>query len=207
MYHLYIVQCKDGSLYTGITTDLNRRIKEHNTSVLGAKYTRTRKPVRLVYTKEFKDRPLSLKEELRIKNLSRREKIELIIKARKEYDLELKKNKKNEHRKYIENKEEAREMITAEVEKMNLFYRFSYDKIAIRNQKTRWGSCSKKKNLNFNYKLLYLPKEEMNYVVVHELCHLAESNHGKIFWELVARTVPEYKLIRSRLKTKGNDFL
>lgn len=207
MYHLYIVQCKDGSLYTGITTDLNRRIKEHNTSVLGAKYTRTRKPVRLVYTKEFKDRSLSLKEELRIKNLSRREKIELIIKARKEYDLELKKNKKNEHRKYIENKEEAREMITAEVEKMNLFYRFSYDKIAIRNQKTRWGSCSKKKNLNFNYKLLYLPKEEMNYVVVHELCHLAESNHGKIFWELVARTVPEYKLIRSRLKTKGNDFL
>ncbi len=94
MYYLYIVQCSDRSLYTGITTDLKRRIKEHNTSLLGAKYTRTRTPVRLVYTKEFRDRSESSKEEIRIKSLSRTEKIELIKSARKEY-LEKLRTKKN----------------------------------------------------------------------------------------------------------------
>ncbi len=207
MYYLYIVQCADGSFYTGITTDVKRRIKEHTTSVLGAKYTRTRKPVRLVYIKEFPDRSESSKEEARIKKLSRTEKIELIKSARKEHVAKLRLKKKHTHREYLENKEKARELITAEVERMNLPYGFMYGKIAIRNQKTRWGSCSKKRNLNFNYKLIHLPKEEMEYVIVHELCHVAEFNHGKHFWELVARTVPEYKAIRSHMKKKGIDYV
>ncbi len=207
MYYLYIVQCADGSFYTGITTDLKRRIKEHTTSVLGAKYTRTRKPVRLVYIKEFPDRSESSKEEARIKKLSRTEKIELIKSARKEHVAKLRLKKKHTHREYLENKEQARELITAEVERMNLQYGFMYGKIAIRNQKTRWGSCSKKRNLNFNYKLIHLSKEEMEYVIVHELCHVAEFNHGKHFWELVARTIPEYKAIRSNMKKKGMDYV
>lgn len=78
-YFVYIVQCNDNSLYTGITTDLNRRIKEHNGELLGgAKYTSSRQPVRLVYQNNFPDRSLATKEEIRIKKKTRKEK-ELFI--------------------------------------------------------------------------------------------------------------------------------
>lgn len=76
MYYLYIVKCADETLYTGITTDLDRRIKEHNTSKRGAKYTHARRPVRLVYTKQFANRSEALKEEFKMKKLSREEKQE-----------------------------------------------------------------------------------------------------------------------------------
>ncbi len=72
-----MLQCKDNSLYTGITTDLERRVKEHNSSKLGAKYTRARRPVKLVYSKEFESRSEALIEEARIKKLIRVEKIKL----------------------------------------------------------------------------------------------------------------------------------
>jgi putative endonuclease len=78
MYFVYILQCADNTLYTGITTDLERRVKEHNLSKIGAKYTKTRRPVKLIYFKEFGDRSAALVEEARIKKLSRQEKIELI---------------------------------------------------------------------------------------------------------------------------------
>jgi putative endonuclease len=78
MYHLYILKCADKTLYTGITVDLERRINEHNDSKLGAKYTRARRPVKLVYSKKFRNRSSASKEESRIKNLSREEKLELI---------------------------------------------------------------------------------------------------------------------------------
>ena len=78
MYTLYILKCADKTLYTGITTDLERRIKEHNSSNLGAKYTRGRRPVKLVLAKKFKNRSDASKEESRIKKLSRKEKMEEI---------------------------------------------------------------------------------------------------------------------------------
>jgi len=77
MYHLYILKCADKTLYTGITVDLDRRIKEHNTSRLGAKYTASRRPVKLVYSKKFRTRSTASKEEYRIKQLSRKEKLAL----------------------------------------------------------------------------------------------------------------------------------
>jgi putative endonuclease len=80
MYYLYILECADGTLYTGITVDLERRVNEHNTSKLGAKYTHARRPVKLVYSKKFKDRSLASKAECGLKKLSRDEKIELINK-------------------------------------------------------------------------------------------------------------------------------
>jgi len=80
MYYLYILKCADKTLYTGITVDLKRRIKEHNTSKLGAKYTSTRRPVELIYSKKFRNRSLASKKENQIKNLSRKEKLELIKK-------------------------------------------------------------------------------------------------------------------------------
>jgi len=79
-YYLYILQCSDKTLYTGITTDLDRRITEHNSTKLGAKYTKARRPVKLVYSKKFKDRSLASKEEARIKKLTKSEKLELIRK-------------------------------------------------------------------------------------------------------------------------------
>lgn len=78
MYHLYILRCADKTLYTGITTDLKRRVGEHNTSKLGAKYTSARRPVTLVYSKKFKDRSGASIAEASIKKLTRKEKLELI---------------------------------------------------------------------------------------------------------------------------------
>ena len=78
MYYLYILQCADKSLYAGITVDLARRVNEHNNSKLGAKYTMARRPVKIVYSKKFRNRSLASKAEIQIKKLSREEKVELI---------------------------------------------------------------------------------------------------------------------------------
>jgi putative endonuclease len=80
-YYIYILSCSDKTLYTGITTDLKRRVTEHNNTKLGAKYTSSRRPVKMVYSKKFKNRSLASKEETKIKKLSRIEKLELIKKA------------------------------------------------------------------------------------------------------------------------------
>ena len=77
-WYVYIVECADGSLYTGITTDVNRRLLEHNYSFKSAKYTRSRRPVRLVCSKPAANRSEASKEEYRIKRLKRKQKIELI---------------------------------------------------------------------------------------------------------------------------------
>jgi len=79
MYYIYILKCADDTLYTGITVDLERRINEHNTSKLGARYTSSRRPVELVYSKKFRNRSTASKEENRIKGLSREEKLKLIV--------------------------------------------------------------------------------------------------------------------------------
>ena len=83
MYYLYILRCADDTLYTGITVDLARRVGEHNSSKLGAKYTKYRRPVELVFSKRFRTRSSASKEECRIKSLTREEKLE-IIRARAE---------------------------------------------------------------------------------------------------------------------------
>lgn len=80
MYYVYILKCADETLYTGIAVDLKKRIEEHNTSNLGAKYTKYRRPVQLIYSKKFRDRSTASKEEIRIKALSREEKLEIIKK-------------------------------------------------------------------------------------------------------------------------------
>lgn len=78
MYYLYILKCADKTLYTGITVDLVRRVEEHNSSGLGAKYTRSRRPVELMYSKKFRSRSTASREEARIKSLTRKEKLEMI---------------------------------------------------------------------------------------------------------------------------------
>lgn len=102
---------------------------------------------------------------------------------------------------YLRLKEHARDFVTKRLEKYSEFYGFEYKKVAIRNQKTRWGSCSSKGNLNFNYKVMFLPQRHANYIIVHELCHLEEFNHSKRFWNLVSQIIPEHKKIIKQLKT------
>ncbi len=101
---------------------------------------------------------------------------------------------------YLANREAARAMVVARVNHFNIHYKLPVGRIAIRNQKSRWGSCSRKGNLNFSYKLAFLPPELRDYVIVHEICHVQEFNHGRGFWDLVGQTVPEYKALRKKLR-------
>lgn len=78
MYYLYIVECSDRTLYSGITTNLIRRLKEHNISKRGAKYTRSRRPVKLIYSNKYRSRSSATKAEIKMKKLSRAEKLDLI---------------------------------------------------------------------------------------------------------------------------------
>lgn len=100
---------------------------------------------------------------------------------------------------YMKYREDAREFVSGRVKYFAALYGFSYNRISIRNQKTCWGSCSSKRNLNFNYRLLFLPRHLADYIVVHELCHLREMNHSPRFWALVAEMMPNYKDLKREL--------
>lgn len=79
----------------------------------------------------------------------------------------------------------------------------SYNDVRIKEQKTRWGSCSKKGNLNFNWKIIMAPQWVMDYVVIHELCHLKHLNHSKEYWAMVSCYMPDYNSARQWLKENG----
>ena len=82
----------------------------------------------------------------------------------------------------------------------------SYGRIAIREQKTRWGSCSSKGNLNFNWRLILAPEEVLDYVVVHELAHRREMNHSKAFYAIVESVLPDYRQARRWLRDHGSSL-
>ena len=102
---------------------------------------------------------------------------------------------------YLQNKNAARKIILESLDFFARLYGVRYRKVAIRNQRSKWGSCSKARNLNFNYKVALLPKDQRDYVIVHELCHLIEFNHSKRFWDLVEKTIPDYKKVNRELKS------
>ena len=83
----------------------------------------------------------------------------------------------------------------------------TYGKVTLREQKTRWGSCSSKGNLNFNWKLALMPDEILDYVVVHELAHRMEMNHSDKFWKIVENVLPDYRERLSWLKANGGTLL
>lgn len=101
---------------------------------------------------------------------------------------------------YEKNRDAARAFVLERLKQFNAFYQLKFNRVSIRNQKTRWGSCSCQKNLSFNYKLIYLPAHLADYVIVHELCHLQELNHSPRFWQLVALALPEYAKYRRELR-------
>lgn len=103
--------------------------------------------------------------------------------------------------------EEALKVIPERVEYFAKVIGVTYGKITVRNQKTRWGSCSSKGNLNFNCLLMLAPPEVLDYVVVHELCHRKQMNHSKAFWSEVEKVFPDYKEARKWLKEDGSQMI
>lgn len=104
-------------------------------------------------------------------------------------------------------REKTRKLVTERAKHYAAIIGVQYNQITIRTQRTRWGSCSSKGNLNFNFLLGLTPPEVLDYVVVHELCHLIEMNHSKQFWDAVERTLPDYKVHRKWLKDNGNKLI
>ena len=97
----------------------------------------------------------------------------------------------------------ARDIFTRKTEYYARIMGISYGRISIREQKTRWGSCSSKGNLNFNWRLILAPEEVLDYVVVHELAHRREMNHSKAFYAIVESVLPDYRAARKWLRDKG----
>ncbi|MDO5134047.1 MAG: M48 family metallopeptidase, partial [Eubacteriales bacterium] len=83
----------------------------------------------------------------------------------------------------------------------------TYGRVAIRAQRSRWGSCSSKGNLNFNCLLMLTPREVIDSVIVHELCHRKQLNHSKAFWALVYEAMPDYKVWDKWLKDHGRELI
>lgn len=81
-----------------------------------------------------------------------------------------------------------------------------YTSITIRDQKSRWGSCSSSGTLSFNYRLIFAPPIILDYVVVHELCHLTHMNHSRDFWNMVAAVMPDYQIHRQWLRDHGHEL-
>ena len=101
----------------------------------------------------------------------------------------------------------AKSVIPERVRYYALLMGVDYGRITIRSQKTRWGSCSAKGNLNFNCLLMLIPPEILDYVVVHELCHRKELNHSAAFWAEVEQVLPDYRERRKWLKDNGNALI
>lgn len=97
----------------------------------------------------------------------------------------------------------ARDVFTQKVAYFSSIMNVSYGRISIREQKTRWGSCSGAGNLNFNWRLIFAPPEVLDYVVVHELAHRREMNHSKAFYSLVEEVLPDYENCRKWLRIQG----
>ena len=103
-------------------------------------------------------------------------------------------------------KKESRKVFTERVEFYATKYGFNYAKLKLSAARTRWGSCSSSGNINLTWRLVMMPQEIIDYVVVHELCHLREQNHSKAFWAQVEAILPDYKKRRKWLKENGKGF-
>lgn len=103
-------------------------------------------------------------------------------------------------------REQARIVLTEKTEYYKSIIGVEYRRLRIGDQKTRWGSCSSKATISYNWRLVLMPEKIMDYVVVHELCHLLEMNHSKVFWNHVSDVIPDYKVRRKWLKENGDRY-
>lgn len=108
---------------------------------------------------------------------------------------------------YLAHKEAARALVVERLAFHNEYYKFTWGRVAIRNTRRSWGSCSSNANLNFNYRILFLPPHLQDYLIVHELCHLKEFNHAQGFWDLVGERLPNYKALATELRAIDRGIL
>lgn len=99
----------------------------------------------------------------------------------------------------------AKQHLVNQLEKVSVETGLEYNRVYIRNQKTRWGSCSRQKNINLNRNILFLSQEQMNYLLIHELCHTRFMNHSSQFWQLVEKHCRNYQMIDTSLRKAVND--
>lgn len=104
-------------------------------------------------------------------------------------------------------REQARRVLTEKTDYYKVLLGVDYQRIRIGDQRTRWGSCSTKGTISYNWHLILMPERIMDYVVVHELCHLLEMNHSERFWRQVRVVLPDYEKRRKWLKENGNQYL
>lgn len=100
-------------------------------------------------------------------------------------------------------RDQARRLIEDRLKEYSGIIGVEYNSIRIKDTKSRWGSCSSKGNLNFSWRIVMAPKEVMDYVIIHELCHLKHMNHSKEFWETVGQYMPDYEKHKDWLRVKG----
>lgn len=131
--------------------------------------------------------------------------VEKLKKRQEEYDALLIEPLTEEELKRLAKR--ALEVIPKRVEYYAEIIGVTYGRITIRSQKSRWGSCSSKGNLNFNCLLMLTPDEVIDYVVVHELCHRKQMNHSKAFWLEVSKVLPDYKKSVRYLKDEGGNIM
>jgi predicted metal-dependent hydrolase len=105
------------------------------------------------------------------------------------------------------NRADARKILIERLDEQAKKHGLIYNRVFVRNQKTRWGSCSSKNNISLNAKLVKLPEELMDYIILHELVHTRVKNHGKKFYAELGRLVPDQKLLDSKLKEYGAGLL
>ncbi|MBU0545885.1 M48 family metallopeptidase [Patescibacteria group bacterium] len=107
---------------------------------------------------------------------------------------------KGTHQEYLLHKSTAYQLAKNKLAEFNKIYSLEFRRITIRNQSSRWGSCSGRGTLSFNYKIALLPEHLAEYVVAHELCHLQEMNHSVRFWALLAKAMPDCLVRRGELR-------
>lgn len=121
----------------------------------------------------------------------------------------IQKNKRNELLKGIDDleqkKKEAKGLIMESADRWSKKLNIKYKKVRISNARKRWGSCSSKGSVSINWRLVFAPKDIMDYVIVHELLHLKHMNHSKSYWKSVEEVIPDYKKRRKWLK--ANEYL
>lgn len=133
---------------------------------------------------------------------------QFVVKHRRWIEKQLKRMEKykdmvslpNGQRDFLEKKLQVLVLLRERVDFFAKLYGVKYGRISVRNQSSIWGSCSRSGNLQFNYKIYYLTSQLRDYIIVHELCHTKEHNHGARFWALVERTFPNHKVFRKQLR-------
>lgn len=137
-----------------------------------------------------------------------KKKIDEIVNSKSDWIAERQKQQKNRKRFTPEEitvyRNQARKIFPERIRYYEPLLGVRANQIHIKDQKTRWGSCSSKGNINLNWRLILAPQEVMDYVIIHELCHLKEMNHSKAFWELVEQICPDYRERKKWLKENAD---